>query len=115
MNTDYMLIGVVLAGFVYLAGYQTAAFYAAGFFIILWIISKLTYKKPSAKKSNFLEPIVIESTRGAPYRIPDKMTLKFKDKASYDPPMYIEAASKGLIGQFGKLIGKGIGKMKGDE
>ena len=105
-----MLIGLVLMGILYLLGsaYHTLAFYGAAAVVILWLVSSVQHK-PSAdkKKSPYLDPIVIESTRGAPYRIPEKMTLKYKPEASPSAPMWAKASGSGL----GDWLGKSIGSM----
>lgn len=115
MKTDYMLIGIVLAAFVYLIGFPVFATYSAGFIILMWAFSKMTAPKKSKKDENILDPIILQSTRGAPYRIPSKMTLKFKDKASYDSPAYAEAQTGGILGTIGKYIGKSLRKISGDD
>ncbi len=51
------------------------------------VYALLPEKKASGKKSKGyeeLEPIVIESKRGAPYRIPDKIELSYKEKSGPD-------------------------------
>ncbi|MEM0372697.1 MAG: hypothetical protein QXO69_02550 [archaeon] len=114
MDADYMLIGLLIAAFFYVAGYPSIALWGAALVILVWLVSKMTAPKPSKKKSKTLEPIVIESTRGAPYRIPSKMTLKFKPNEVPDAPMWYDAGEKGILGNLGKAIGKGLRKLAGD-
>ncbi|NYZ80122.1 hypothetical protein H0N95_02625 [Candidatus Micrarchaeota archaeon] len=116
MKADYMLIGVVIAAFFYLMGPQYHAFAIGGaaLIVLAWFVSTMTTPKAESKKSKHLEPIVIESTRGAPYRIPAKMTLKFKPDESPDAPMWYDATDKGIIGGIGKAIGRGLRKLSGD-
>ncbi len=67
---------------VYLAGYKPIAI---GMFILMVVASAITPSKAkkaapyggvTVKGAEMLEPIVIETTRGAPFRIPAKMKIR---------------------------------------
>ena len=82
-----MIVGVVCV-VVFIAGYKTLA---VGLFIIMvfaTLITGVTKKKPvpsgqyvegiKVKGANVLEPVVIETTRGPPFRIPARMDIRIK-------------------------------------
>lgn len=109
MDSDYFLIGVVVAGFIYLIGEKIPAIYIGSFFAVLWIVSKFFEKKPTkAEKSNILPPIILKSKRNAPYRIPAKMKLEYKPDEYEDYPRWGSATGEGLIGGLAKNAGKGL-------
>lgn len=62
------------------------------------------------KKADYeqLEPIVIESKRGAPYRIPEKIELKYKEKDKTEKD-WADNAVSGLAG----AVMSGVSKVKG--
>jgi len=111
VKTEYFITGLVIAGFLYLGGYVIAAKWVALFCFFFWLVGLLKPKPKKSKSSNILEPIIIESTRGAPYRIPSEMTLKFKPEADQKKKEWEQATGKGLIGELGKAIGRGIRKL----
>lgn len=99
-----LMVGAVCVA-VYLAGYTSLA---VGIFIIMLISSLVVAKKPKAKGvsaggikvsgAEMLEPIVIETTRGPPFRIPSYMKMRIKP-------------NWGSSTWYEKAIGKGLGRM----
>lgn len=113
MDTDNMLIGLVLLGFAYLIFHTMLAVYAAVALIAIWTVGAMQPKKADKKKDKFLEPIVIDSTRVAPYRIPDKMTLKYKPSEDPDAPKWADIQTKGVGGELARGIGRSLRKLFG--
>lgn len=106
MDSEQMLLMGAVCMAVYLAGYQSLAI---GIFILLVLSSLVAGRKaPTAKGMSMggvtvkgaetLEPIIIETTRGAPFRIPSKMHVRIKPKWGGRP--WVE-----------KAMGRGIGRM----
>jgi hypothetical protein len=110
MDSDWMLIGIVIAGIVYFSGYRTMGVLTGLLFFIVFAISVVFVREPKEAKGgpNVLEPIVIESTRGAPFRIPDELELQFDPEAS-EGWKWEKAASK-----WGKSAGKVINVGRGE-
>ena len=99
-----LMVGAVCAA-VYLAGYVSLA---VGLFIIMLLSSLFMAKKPKGggvsaggirmSGADMLEPIVIETTRGAPFRIPSTMHMRVNPKW-------------GGTTMYEKAMGKGLGRM----
>ena len=81
MDTDQLIMMGAICVIVYIAGYRAIAI---GMLILMVVASVIT---PTAKKAapyggvkvrgaEMLEPIVIETTKGAPFRIPAKMKIR---------------------------------------
>jgi hypothetical protein len=81
MEGDQLMMMGAICVVVYLAGYKSLA---VGLFIVMVAASLIT---PQAKKAapyggvtvqgaEMLEPIIIETTKGAPFRIPAKMQIR---------------------------------------
>lgn len=104
-DMDQMVMMAAVCAAVYLAGYKSLAI---GIFILLLISSVVLGKKPTpkgvstggikVKGAEMLEPIVIETTRGAPFRIPDYMKIRIKP-------------DWGANKWYEKAMGKGLGRM----
>lgn len=98
-----MMAAVCIA--VYLAGYQTLAL---GIFVLMVLSSVVLGKKAAPKGvstggisvsgAEMLEPIVIETTRGPPFRIPSYMKIRVKP-------------NWGSNTWYEKAMGKGLGRM----
>ena len=96
-----VMVGAICAA-VYLAGYVSLA---VGIFIIMLLSSLVVGKKPKGKGvstggvkvsgAEMLEPIVIETTRGPPFRIPSYMHMRINPKWG-GSTMYEKAMGKGL-------------------
>ena len=116
-KTSALIIGFIVAGFLYLNQYETVGFLIAGFSIIAFITTALT-EKPSKKSTaqgySLGDPIFIESTRKAPYRIPEKMEITYKGNAGQRKPWWKKVTDKGILGYVGKKTGKTLKKMRED-
>ncbi len=99
-----LMIGAVCVA-VYLAGYASLA---VGIFIIM-LLSMLVSKEKAMPKgvsaggikvsgAETLEPIVIETTRGPPFRIPSYMHMRINP-------------NWGAATLYEKAMGKGLGRM----
>jgi hypothetical protein len=116
MDKAVPLVVLIIGGFLYIGGYPTYGVYAMIAGGILFVLSSFGGgKKPAKAKSDVLEPIVIESTRGAPYRIPDDMTIWLKANGTPSRPWWEKVTKKGPIAELGSGIGKGLKKMRGGE
>lgn len=100
-----LTIGAVCVA-VYIAGYASLAI---GIFIVLILSSLVSGKKVKKAKgvsaggvtvhgAEMLEPIIVESTRGPPFRIPSYMKIRVKP-------------DWGAQTWFEKAAGKGLGRM----
>lgn len=116
MKLEFLLISFVIAGFVYLSGYVTYAYWIAIlgfiFFIISGVSAKKKPKKAAVPRGEVMEPIIIESTRGAPYRIPEDMEIWMNPEAGIGRPWWAKVTSKGPIAHFGKKLGELLGGKK---
>jgi hypothetical protein len=102
MNTDLLFFGVVIAGFLYFAGSRALAAFVGIGVAFIFILGQFEPKPKKAKApNNVLEPIIIESTRGAPYKIPENINLWVKPK-SYPEQWWKKGVRKGLPGTFAK-------------
>lgn len=119
MKIETLLIIFVVAGFVYLTGYITYAYWIVILGVIFFIISGLSAKRKPKRvavpRGEVLEPIVIESTRGAPYRIPKDMEIWMKPEAGVPRPWWAKVTSKGPIAYFGKKLGQFLGGGEKEE
>lgn len=118
MKLEVLLIAFVIAGFAYLSGYVTYAYWIAILGFIFFIISgvssaaKKKPKKAAVPRGEVMEPIVIESTRGAPYRIPEDMEIWMNPNAKPGRPWWAKVSGKGPIAHFGKKLGQLLGGGK---
>jgi len=109
LDMDQMLIMGAICAAVYFTGYQSLAI---GIFILLVLSSLVMGKKPSAggvstggikvSGAECLEPIIIETTRGPPFRIPSAMHIRVKPNWGGNT-RYEKAMGKGL-GRIGSLL-----------
>lgn len=97
MESDILLYGLIIAAFLYVSGYVSAALLVgmglAGVYAVSVLASSMQKKQPAPRGgSQLLEPIVIETTRLPPYKIPAKMDIRmhpqwgmktFYEKVSY--------------------------------
>ena len=83
MDSDWILMGIIIGCFLYLSGYPSFATALIMLLVLIFMVSVLFRKAPavSGSGSNVLEPIVIESTRGPPYTIPGEMSILYVRKA----------------------------------
>jgi len=111
MDSDWLLIGVIVAAFLYFTGYR--AFSVLVGLLILFIFSvSVVFGKREARYesgSNVLEPIVIESTRGAPYRIPEELNIRY-DRKMGEGKLWEKREKK-----WGQAIGRVVRTMRGDD
>lgn len=115
MKFETLIIALVIAGFLYISGpsYAYWAKWVVILGIIAFIISNIGRKKPIAvPRGEVMEPIVIESTRGAPYKIPEELDLWVKPKGKQKKPWWKKVTEKPPIGYVGKKIGQVLGGKK---
>jgi len=105
MRFDLFLFVLFIGLFFYLSGYKAIS-------LVLFIISVvlLFYDRPKRVKKaaagyEMGEPIIIESTRNAPFRIPDKYWLKVSPKKGPAQPggKFTKAGFK-TFGRINKYI-----------
>ena len=107
MRWSVLVIGVIVGFLLQRAGYSALGVWV---WILSLLFALLMGRGPakSKKKSNVLEPIVIESTRGAPYRIPERINLTYGDKfhgGSKDTPWkMVDKTFKPIADWLGGLI-----------
>ena len=77
-------------------------FIASSFYAIL-PSEEAKSKKDKKAKYEELPPIIIESKRGAPYRIPDKITLGYKEKSGAQKD-WTDKTVSAVAGLFGKAL-----------
>lgn len=107
MDSDQMLIMGGICFVVFLAGYKMLAI---GMFVIMMFAMGIgEMKKPkkapapagiTVHGAEMLEPIVIESTRGAPFRIPDYMRIRIRP--DWGAETKFEKASGKFLGAFAR-------------
>ncbi len=107
MDVDQLILMGAICAAVYVTGYTSLAI---GIFLLVFISNVIlgnnAPKKPKGvstagvrvKGAEMLEPIVIETTRGAPFRIPSNMHVRVK-------------SNWGGNTWYEKAMGKGLGKM----
>lgn len=98
MESDILLYGLIIAAFLYISGYASAAILIGVGLAAVYAVSMLASSMQKAAHpaprggSQLLEPIVIETTRLPPYKIPAKMDIRmhpqwgmktFYEKVSY--------------------------------
>jgi len=111
MDTDWIMIGIVIAALLYFSGYAAIGI-VVGLLMLLIFTASVVFERqpgPSAGGSKVLEPIVIESTRGLPYRIPEEISIKYDRKMSEGKQW--EKTQK----KWGKAIGSLVGTARGDK
>jgi hypothetical protein len=100
LEFDQLLFMGAVTAAVYLAGYQGIAI---GIFIIMIFSSLVSGAKKaeavpaggvSVHGAQMLEPIVIETTRGPPFRIPSDMKIRIK--ADWSGRTWYEKAASGV-------------------
>lgn len=110
MRIDVFLMGAAIGGFFYLWGYR-------GLALGIWAISalllfsdiRLPAKSGSKTKGYTMgSPIIIESTRNAPFRVPGTQSLFLKPDGKVG-----EGAALGWFGKSGFKIFGGPGKELG--
>jgi hypothetical protein len=107
MDGDWILMGIVIGCFLYLSGYRSVSIALILLLAVIFMASALSRKPIEAPRaSNVLEPIIIESTRGAPYTIPDEMQIFYDRKAK--PRKKWES----IESKWGKGVGRIIKKIK---
>ncbi|MCD6414638.1 MAG: hypothetical protein J7L23_03340 [Candidatus Diapherotrites archaeon] len=111
MDTDQLLLLLVVCAGAYLAGYRGLAI---GLAIITGLVALAGGTKKSRKYqtvaiggvnvrgAEMLEPIIIESTRGAPFRIPSDMDMRINPK--WSATNLIEKATQKGLAPFARLI-----------
>ena len=111
MDSDWMIVGIVLSAIVYLSGYRTIGVLVGLLLFMVFSVSVLVSGSgaKSGASSGILEPIIIESTRGNPYRIPEKMNIQ------YDPGATGGFRWEKTVSGAGKSIGKIAKKAKGEK
>ncbi|MCD6522155.1 MAG: hypothetical protein J7K68_00240 [Candidatus Diapherotrites archaeon] len=108
-ESDTFLIMLVICGAVYLAGYRSLAIGLLIVTVFANILTGGTKKKVkggvsvggiTVKGAEVLEPIIIETTRGPPFRIPSKMDIRIKP--NWSAKNWAEKAGMGLA-SFAKI------------
>ena len=111
MDTDWLLIGIVIAAFLYFSGYRSWGILIAILLFVIFsvsvIFSRSSKSKEPASGSNILEPIIIESTRGAPYRIPERLDIMYDPKAGMTK-WWEKVGKRG----YGKAAGRVLKKVR---
>ena len=80
MRFDHLMMGAVIGAFLYLSGYRGIAF-AVWIISVFLLFSDVKLGAPSKAKPKGYEmgdPIIIESTRKPPFRIPEEIKLAAK-------------------------------------
>ena len=112
-----LIIGLIVSGFLYFILNPTIGLVLAGFIILVFTVTTMT-EKPKKTGSNvnysIESPILIESTRQAPYRIPEKMDIQYKGDAKQGKPKYKKITDKGPLAYLGKSIGRLLKKTRDD-
>jgi hypothetical protein len=106
MDMDWALIGVVVAAFLYLSGYRLiGVVLGLLMFLVLSVatVAGASSKKAESASADMLEPIVIESTRTIPYRIPENLDIRYDREADFAPKWF----------KIGKKWGKAFGQVAG--
>ncbi len=111
MDTDWIMIGFVIAAFLYFSGYAALGVVIGLLLFLVFTASVVFERKPqrTGSSASVLEPIVIESTRGLPYRIPEEISIKYDRKMSEGKQW--EKTQK----KWGKALGSLIGTARGDK
>ena len=111
MDTDWIMIGIVIAAILYFSGYAALGTVVGLLLFLVFTASVVFERKPqrTGSSASVLEPIVIESTRGLPYRIPGEINIKYDRKMS-EGTQWEKRPKK-----WGKAIGSLIGVARGDE
>jgi hypothetical protein len=111
MDSDWLFISAVIIILVYMAGYTAYATIAGLLFVVILFISLAFEKRPgkSGGSPTVLEPIVVESTRGPAYRIPQTIEIM------YDRKMSEGAQWEKTQKKWGKAMGQIIRKARGDK
>jgi len=102
MNNDILLFGVVLAVFLYYGGSRGLGILLGMGVVLLFILGQLAPKpKPAKRASNILEPIILESTRGPAYKIPESINMWVKPN-SYPEQWWKKGMRRGVPGFLAK-------------
>lgn len=118
MRFETLVVALVIAGFLYISGppYAQWAKWVVIIGVIAFIVSNIGRKKPTAvPRGEIMEPIVIESTRSAPYRIPKELDLWVKPKGSQSKPWWKNVTGSGIFSYTGKKIGGALSGGKKEE
>ena len=109
MDLDDMLIMVGLLGLIWLMGYKTVAVVVFGLFMIVAFIMRTPSPERRVAEgikvqgAEMLEPIVIETVKKPPFRIPRKMDLGINP--TWGAKLWREKlVAEGLAGFGGALI-----------
>lgn len=111
MDIDLLLLLLIISGAAYFAGYATIAL-AVLVLTGLFFLGGGRSKKPSyysvpaggvrVHGAEMLEPIVVETTKGAPFRIPKQMDMRVNPKwSAYNR---VEKMTFKGLGAFGRLV-----------
>ena len=107
MDSDFLLLGIVIAAIMYFAGYTAIGAVIGLLVILIFIGSAMTGQQMKSDSSaKLLEPIVLESTRSAPYRIADDLEIWYDRNAT--PGKKWQKIPK----KWGKAIAQTINKVK---
>lgn len=117
LESVIMMVAVCAA--VYFAGYRSLA---VGIFVLLvfsFFVSGGAKKKTTAEETiveglrvqgaEVLKPIIIETKRGAPFRIPEKMFIRINPK--WGATTWVERASGKFLGRLARFS---YGMYRGD-
>ena len=112
MENDILLYGLIISAFLYVSGYASAAVLIGGGLAAIYaasvLMASMQKKHPAPKGgSQLLEPIVIETTRLPPYRIPAKMDIRMHPQ--WGMKTFYEKASYKTLGGAAKAIRKLFG------
>lgn len=111
VNMDNIGVVFFIAGATYYFGYRSLGI---GIFVIMMlgvllarpkrapvVVNEASVQGLKIKGAQVLEPIVIESTRGPPFRIPSEMRIRVKP--NWSAYSWFEKAAKG-VGQISRFM-----------
>ncbi len=110
MDSDWLFISAVLVIILYMTGYKAYAVVAGLLVAVVFVLSVVFERQPyrAGSSSGVLEPIVIESTRGLPYRIPAELNIMYDRKMKEGAQW--EKTQKKWGTAFGQLVRKARGQ-----
>ena len=108
MSVKLILIISLLVG-VFIYPENSAIGFLIVIFSLIGFISILFSKKETSQKASgykIAEPMIIESTKQLPYKIPSKMSLTYSPEAKQRKPWWKKVTGKGIVPSVAKGIGK---------
>jgi len=108
MSKLFILLISLVTGFLIYSKNSAIGFLIILFSLIGFLSTYFSKKENKAKSKDYkiVEPIIIESTRQLPYKIPSKMNLTYSPNAKQRKPWWKKATGKGIVPIISKSIGK---------